>query len=322
MTSLVRKQHLAMAQSRAVEEEAERYNPVNPKEMTHNRKENANRLSGQGATPSMGLSQYRGGKKHTLVDHLNAPNKGFGTGAGEHSEAHEMGKHLGTHLKNLHGGAFHKAFLHGMGRVDDDAEPEGYTRPETQFDEEGFRVPSSGTVNEVRRAAANKNYMDKASTKEKLAQGALGVLSKAGKKAAQNLHKVIPGSEEVGQTISDLIPNVGSGSVSRAKTILGQKKPGRTHNNGVPLLSGNVDGVRSGGGEMLTQPLPISGTNLLLSGSSMTGAYEGQGKTKLKRVVGAGDGRRKRAEVVKRVMKEKGMKMIEASKYVKQHNLY
>ena len=35
-----------------------------------------------------------------------------------------------------------------------------------------------------------------------------------------------------------------------------------------------------------------------------------------------GDGRKKRAEIVKKVMKEKGMKMIEASKYVKQHGLY
>lgn len=41
-----------------------------------------------------------------------------------------------------------------------------------------------------------------------------------------------------------------------------------------------------------------------------------------KRVVGAGDGRRKRAEVVRKVMAEKGMKMIEASKYVKEHGLY
>jgi hypothetical protein len=43
---------------------------------------------------------------------------------------------------------------------------------------------------------------------------------------------------------------------------------------------------------------------------------------KKRRVVGAGDGRRKRAEIVRRVMKEKGMKMIEASKYVKEHGLY
>jgi hypothetical protein len=36
----------------------------------------------------------------------------------------------------------------------------------------------------------------------------------------------------------------------------------------------------------------------------------------------ANDGRRVRAEIVKRVMREQGLKMIEASKYVKAHNLY
>ena len=35
-----------------------------------------------------------------------------------------------------------------------------------------------------------------------------------------------------------------------------------------------------------------------------------------------GDGRKARAEIVKKIMKEKGLKMIEASKYVKEHNLY
>jgi hypothetical protein len=39
-------------------------------------------------------------------------------------------------------------------------------------------------------------------------------------------------------------------------------------------------------------------------------------------VSGGSDGRKKRAEIVKKVMKERGMKMIEASKYVKEHNLY
>ena len=46
------------------------------------------------------------------------------------------------------------------------------------------------------------------------------------------------------------------------------------------------------------------------------------GLGKQKRVVGAGDGRRKRAEIVRKVMADKGMKMIEASKYVKEHGLY
>ena len=176
------------------------------------------------------------------------------------------------------------------------------------------------------------------------------------------------------------IANVGSGKRSkskrkgpatgsqRASTMLKNTMPGRNRNEGPPLLSGNIDGVWSGtgkrrgrprkGGDMLNQPMPISDTNISLTGvkdnvlpeeeepmedmndnqsmsdveapiegSGMTGAYEGQGqgrrKTKQqKRMVGGNDGRRKRADIVKRIMKEKGLKMIEASKYVKQHNLY
>jgi hypothetical protein len=48
----------------------------------------------------------------------------------------------------------------------------------------------------------------------------------------------------------------------------------------------------------------------------------GKGGKKRRAPAGASDGRRARAEIVKKVMREKGLKMIEASKYVKQHNLY
>ena len=76
---------------------------------------------------------------------------------------------------------------------------------------------------------------------------------------------------------------------------------------------------------------------------SQTGRFEGQGMSGCGPSVGAGmsgcgpsvgagrkkrapagpnDGRRKRAEIVKRVMGEKGLSMVEASKYVKAHGLY
>jgi hypothetical protein len=42
----------------------------------------------------------------------------------------------------------------------------------------------------------------------------------------------------------------------------------------------------------------------------------------VKRAVGGAGGRAKRAEIVKKVMKEKGLSMIQASSYVKQHGLY
>jgi hypothetical protein len=45
-------------------------------------------------------------------------------------------------------------------------------------------------------------------------------------------------------------------------------------------------------------------------------------KAPVNRGAGASDGRKKRAEIVKKVMKEKGLSMINASKYVKENNLY
>jgi hypothetical protein len=69
--------------------------------------------------------------------------------------------------------------------------------------------------------------------------------------------------------------------------------------------------------------------------NSDTGAYQGEGmlgqdghgvlKTggRRKRApAGPEDGRRKRAEIVRKVMREHGLKMIEASKFVKEHGLY
>jgi hypothetical protein len=69
-----------------------------------------------------------------------------------------------------------------------------------------------------------------------------------------------------------------------------------------------------------------------MKGGIGTGAYEGKGKLLIKHLPkGEGEememsgGAKRgsaRAEVVRKVMKEKGMSMIEASKYVKQHGLY
>jgi hypothetical protein len=56
-------------------------------------------------------------------------------------------------------------------------------------------------------------------------------------------------------------------------------------------------------------------------GAESGGAMSGAGKKK-KRAVGASDGRAKRAEIVKKIMKERGVKMIEASKIVKKEGLY
>lgn len=258
MTSATRKAHLALADDRAMEWENERMNPINPKaELTKNKN---GLMSGGSATPSMGLSQFRGGM-------LSRTSGKTSVAYAPPSEAHQMGLHLGKHLVKLHGGAYHKDFMTGMaggGGYDDD-EPEGYVRPETKFDEHGHRIPSTGSVNEVRAQHAKENYNKKASTGERLAGKVVSGLSDVGREGLQNLHKIIPapGVKEAGQFVSDLIPH----------------------------------------------------------GGARTGAYEGKGRKK-RQSAPPSSGRHKRAEIVKRVMGEKGLSMIEASKYVKQHGLY
>jgi hypothetical protein len=74
-----------------------------------------------------------------------------------------------------------------------------------------------------------------------------------------------------------------------------------------PVGGQNLSGMTDKRGQMK----PVGGKNL----SGMTDKT-GKGKS------GGADGRKKRAEIVKKIMKEKGMKMIEASKYVKEHKLY
>jgi hypothetical protein len=94
-----RQARLALADARALEEQAERVNPVAPSRGRGKKLLGA--VKGGGATPSMGLSQFRGGAapltdeafammdmmpsgeydgmgKHSLVDHLKHPTKGFG----------------------------------------------------------------------------------------------------------------------------------------------------------------------------------------------------------------------------------------------------
>ena len=254
-TSAVRRAKKGMADSRAMAEQHERYNPVNPKSELMTNYTGMGRCVGGSATPSMGLSQYRGGKKHTLKDHLEHPNKGFGKQ--KLSEAHMMGQHLSKHIHDLHGAGFWSDFGDGFKRGF-----MGVMKPALAV---GSMIPGQiGMASQV-------------------AQGGLNALG------------------------------LGHSEEQRAMAQMSKKRLGRSRNKSdVPLLSGNVDGVRGG---------------------ANTGAYEGHGKLmeggmlgqdghgqRQKRVVGAGVSAR--ASIVKKVMAEKGLNMIQASKFVKEHNLY
>lgn len=230
----------------------ERENPVNPKNTLNNRRETALRNVGAGATPSMGLSQVRGGKK--MVEAHSESDE-------EHGEAREMGHALGRHLYGLHGGVFHKAFSKGVlmagGRKEVDAEPP---------------MAKSGLSVAQMRQQHNKNFNADFEKKHP-------ILSKVGEYGMKGVRGLSDAIVEHGDKV------------------------------GVPK------GVRD----------VISASKKVAEGKGKTGAYEGKGVCggkKRRAPAGASDGRRKRADIVKKVMAEKGMKMIEASKYVKEHGLY
>ena len=115
-----------MADMRAMEEQQERANPIR----------------GAGATPSMGLSQFRGGRKGTLSKKIAAAEEAtpslyieemddeaeMPSGEYDGAGAHAQGKHLAEHIHKLRGGAFLKAFasgLHSIGSGYDSGKYEG-----------------------------------------------------------------------------------------------------------------------------------------------------------------------------------------------------
>lgn len=102
--------------------------------------------------------------------------------------------------------------------------------------------------------------------------------------------------------------------------------------NGVPptaQLQGSYGGGKPHHSKAEMKVMKAVEKKLKKEGKGMSGCGASGGKNlsgMTDRTVGGGvsggDGRKARAEIVKRIMKEKGLKMIEASKYVKEHNLY
>ena len=218
---------LARSQRRAVEEEAERMNPVNPKrQLPNDLRPYDGLIRGSGATPSMGVSQIRGGRKGV-------------------SEAMRMGLHLGEHLHSLHGAGFMDDFSRGVEKAARDA-------PMTMAGEGRLGADGHG----VRKGGATNTDT--------------GAYHGKGTKKGMTARRAYEGSGHHSDSDEDM---VGGG-----KLVCEHKEDGH--------------GIEIKGGKKKRAP-----------------AKEG-------------DGRRKRAEIVRKVMAEQGLKMIEASKYVKEHNLY
>lgn len=315
---------------RAMEEQMERHNPVR----------------GMGATPSMGLSQFRGGGTGAgdsdgeemegggfLSGMLGQFNPmlgsvasmaglghgdnmvGAGTGAGTGgrkkkgmSEAMAMGLHLGKHLHGLHGAGFWSDFGDGFMSV---------IRPVAGIAKsvapllgpEG--MAASGVMNAIglgrRRKGCGTGAGKLTITHGGATNSDTGAYNGKGTKKGMSRKTARLAYEGMG---------TGAGREREDRAMLGMGTGGM-------MLGQDGHGVRQGGGFLSDLGIPVI-SNLAGMVGLGTGAGEGCGTGGRRRraPAGANDGRRKRAEVVKRVMADKGLSMIDASKYVKAHNLY
>ena len=276
-----------------------------------------NPVRGAGATPSMGLSQFRGGmtyrggsecEESESDEELVGGNLGMERmvgsgrrGAAHHShtshkhqrmsEAMEMGHHLSRHLHSLHGAGWWDDFKSGFNSV---------------------MAPVAGVA---------KSVLPMLGPEGMAASGVIGALGYGhqGRRGARGRRMHHPSDIHGAGWWDDFksgFNSVVAPVAGVAKSVLPMLGPEGMAASGV---IGALGYGHHHGGAMYP-----------------SGAYEGQGRERedamMSGVMGRGrkkrapagpnDGRRKRAEVVRRVMAEHGMKMIDASKYVKEHGLY
>lgn len=126
---MAREARAAMADHRAMMIEGNRENPRNA-------------IRGRGATPSMGLSQFRGGGKREKAM------------ADDMTEAFGQGRHLYSHLHGLHGAGYAEDFRKGMSGGSRTGATEGQGKLEITHGDE------SESDEECRGGASTPHYKD------------------------------------------------------------------------------------------------------------------------------------------------------------------
>jgi hypothetical protein len=288
----IRGERLNMADKRAMEEQHERMNPVGH----------------TGATPSHGLSEYRGGSA--------VPSSGLSMFHGGGYEEDDMARMVGSGKKR-------------KSRAKKAHEEEGKHMMEAleAHEREGEELDGSGHASEMREMGRHlgKHLMS---------------LHGAGHHR-DFIHGMIEGGGFFG--------NIGNWFKKVFGTVKNQfKDPNSILRGKILPIASKVAPVLSALGpygmaaskaldyaQKGNELAKAHGLGRPRKGGVKTGQYEGAatrhfgfeaplggGAKAKRRPAGPDDGRRKRSAIVKKVMMEKGLGMIEASKYVKAHNLY
>jgi hypothetical protein len=254
------------------------------------------------------------------------------------NEATAMGLHLGKHLHALHGGSFFDDFGRGFMSVIRPAA--GIAKSVAPlFGPEGAAV--SGVLGSIGLGSARRG----ARGRPRKGAGQLTITHGGGDEMSGGRTFLGDMSSYLGKKLSD--PNSAVGNLARnafsdvgsaassAFDFLTKERGGRRRRGGASIAqSGAYEGQgRERDDAAMVGDLQGSGFlsdmlgNIPLVGgpaSAITGMFGlgNNGGRKRRAPAGPNDGRRRRAEIVKKVMADKGCSMIEASKYVKAHGLY
>lgn len=348
MTRMERK---AMADARAMEEQSERMNP----------------LDGRGATPSMGLSQVRGGI--VMGDEMALPFKKFGRRSkrlpmemeekkeggsfvpdyisdpmGQYKDAFAQGNQLMEHLHKLHGKGYARSFHEGMkgGLGTGRYEGKGF------WDDfkKGFNMVFEPVASVAKVVAPFLGHPEVTAGLSAVGYGKMS-------KMADELHgsgKITKRERSALQAVLDRHRGGMCGGMDWSKIariamplseqMLGMGLPKSHYNKFQKLMKELQKKKMEGGMSMSRQVGGAKHKKEEMECESDSEEKEGAGEmppayarkmakfeelkknAPVNRGAGASDGRKKRAEIVKKVMAEKGLSMINASKYVKEHNLY
>jgi hypothetical protein len=317
MARFARKQ---MADLRAMEEQAERENLIDPREVT-----TEELLSGSGK------------HKHSLQDHLRHPFKGFGSA----DEARAAGRHLGEYLGKHHGQRYAEEFVGGCGEyvggcgeysggaLGDDEES-GNISMSGSYRGLGGATPSMG-LSEVRGGGAIVGGGSRKLTpeevqkqrefyNEKMRKGKESKEKREKEMAARAAERARVQQERrqnygrrgmEGGASTRAIPSYSGPSALRMmkgmcarneQSFLGDERKEKA--NRKPTKADEEYAAKMDEDEIAYHKKVAEKNAKSKSGS---------GKPKRTNA---------RAAVVKKVMADKGLSMIEASKYVKEHNLY
>ena len=319
-----------MADDRALEIQHERANPVR---------------GGGGAVPSTGLSQFRGGAKHKeaheqgamLAAHLDglhgsgyaeAFREGMGGGA-------RTGRYEGEgKLTITHGGRpAHRDGLSGSGHVvgGGRARLDATLAKAREMGMEGAGEDIAGAVGSGRRpskaalmkmlVSAKKERPDKASAIAEHLRQLRGGMAGAG--VLDDVWKWFSGL--FGSKASEPAkPSAPSSSSSSSSSAPPSRPPPAEESAASQLAKYGITDKTSFRKWAAKGGHPDKGGDVstFQKVSGLAGQLGWSGGKRVKRPVLEGDGRRKRADIVRKVMADKGCSMIEASKYVKEHNLY